>query len=716
MSSKEKGMEIDEEQAVRDEEFLKDLFDHDGIETPESLSADNIRMKLEQAAGNAAGEDAAGTDMNTCDISDKPVKKTIRKHIWWRYAGIAAAVCACLMAAISPVQDIWKAASEKELTEGVYGLTEFSSYREIEKVLDSLQMPVMIEEDAAESQESFEDGAVMEKGTMDMQTRSAAPGNAVSGTSGNDNTGHSDTYLQVENVDEADIVKCDDEYLYYVDSQNTNIIIRRAKNGKTEAVSKIKATEGQYFRDMFLNDDRLVTVSNYAAGYSKTAVTVYDIADRSKPEKISDYTQSGRSVSQRMVGDIVYLVTDRYAYGKEIPLCGSEGSEKKLEPGDICCVPHPVTPEYTIIGAVDISAGKELSHVTKAVLGGSQDIYSNGENLYVAGFTYLGRKMQRKESEDRFYQPDNWDAGTVVVKVRMADGNVSIDKSAVVRGWIDDQFSMDERNGEFRIATTSEDSHGVRTNNLYVLDKGLKMKGKVSGFAAGESIKAVRYVQDKAYVITYEETDPLFVIDLSDSRDPKIEGEVKIDGFSTLLVPLSGNRILGIGYGTRAVESWQEVSGLKFVIFDVSDPGKPKVVASNTMDGLYSSVQDDHRALVVLGEGEDARFILPCWQEYEEYGVDYDNDVIEDADAGGEDPENEKEGTETGSEWAEESTETVPDEEKTDRGRVLEISASDDVIRTIALNKTECNVDRCPVIGDYIYAVCDNDEVVSFRL
>ena len=147
------------------------------------------------------------------------------------------------------------------------------------------------------------------------------------------------------------------------------------------------------------------------------------------------------------------------------------------------------------------------------------------------------------------------------------------------------------------------------------------------------------------------------------------------------------------------------------MIFDISNPLKPEVVTSKTMDGVFSEVQDDHRGLVVLGEGEDARFVIPCWEEYEEYEVD-----SEETD---EDPE---EITEPPMEPEEAEDEIVEDDFDDDieddgyRGGALELSAADDKIDIIDYHRIEDSVTRCPVIRDYIYAICDNDKVVPFKL
>ena len=145
-------------------------------------------------------------------------------------------------------------------------------------------------------------------------------------------------------------------------------------------------------------------------------------------------------------------------------------------------------------------------------------------------------------------------------------------------------------------------------NNLYILDKNLKMTGSVTNFAVEESIKAVRYIGDTAYVITYEETDPLFVIDLKNPSKPKILGKVKISGFSTMLVPVDDNTILGIGYHTQDEDDDIDMEieeGMKLVLFDVSDKSRPKVLDTKIYKNCYSAVQDDPKALLVNFERND---------------------------------------------------------------------------------------------------------------
>ena len=192
---------------------------------------------------------------------------------------------------------------------------------------------------------------------------------------------------------------------------------------------------------------------------------------------------------------------------------------------------------------------------------------------------------------------------------------------------------MNERDGYFYIATTGQ-RDGMDVNNLFVLDKSLKETGKVTGFARDESIRAVRYIADKAYVITYEAIDPLFVIDLSDPAKPHIEGEVKIDGFSTLLVPVSKDTLLGIGYATGDNGYGGEfAAGLKLALFDISNPSEPKVIDSKEFENMNSPAQDTHLALTV--NSKEGWYAIPyeIYRYVEPEPLDGD-DVIEDSEEG----------------------------------------------------------------------------------
>ena len=128
-----------------------------------------------------------------------------------------------------------------------------------------------------------------------------------------------------------------------------------------------------------------------------------------------------------------------------------------------------------------------------------------------------------------------------ILKFELKDGKFVYKEQGEVKGQVENQFSMDEKDDNFRIATTTSEA-----NNLYILNDKLEEIGKIEGLAQGERIYSVRYMGDKAYVVTFKQTDPFWVIDLSDVKNPKVLGEVKLPGYSTYLHPYDETHVIGL--------------------------------------------------------------------------------------------------------------------------------------------------------------------------
>jgi len=172
---------------------------------------------------------------------------------------------------------------------------------------------------------------------------------------------------------------------------------------------------------------------------------------------------------------------------------------------------------------------------------------------------------------------------TVIHKVGINEGELEYRTQGEVTGHVLNQFSMDERNGYFRIATTksrqwsrySESSKSY--SNLYVLDQDLKQVGEVEKLAKGERIYSVRFMQDRAYMVTFKQIDPLFVIDLKDPEKPEVLGKLKIPGYSDYLHPYNQDLLIGLGRDTRANErGGVNRKGIKLSLFDVSNVSDPQ--------------------------------------------------------------------------------------------------------------------------------------------
>ena len=299
----------------------------------------------------------------------------------------------------------------------------------------------------------------------------------------------------------------------------------------------------------------------------------------------------------------MYLVTNQYANTEELQPCYKDtmaGEEqRKVNLSDIYYVEGEKGTQYLNIAAFNMNKEEEVN--IQSFLGMGQQIYANENNMYVTNTKYKMEETTNREiSSVTISNPT-----TQIYKFKMSNTNVEFKEFAEVEGSIINQFSMDETGGYFRIATTTLLKNNTTSNNLYVLDARLNKVGEITGIAKGERIYAVRFIGDKAYMVTYEQTDPLFVIDLSKASEPKILGELKIPGFSNYLHPYDENHLIGIGQDTEVLTNGNtRTSGLKISLFDVSDTSSPKEVSNLVIKGnsVYTQALYNHKALLFIRE------------------------------------------------------------------------------------------------------------------
>jgi inhibitor of cysteine peptidase len=185
---------------------------------------------------------------------------------------------------------------------------------------------------------------------------------------------------------------------------------------------------------------------------------------------------------------------------------------------------------------------------------------------------------------------------TGIVKIDL--DNLKVKANGEVPGYPLNQFSLDEYQGNLRIATTIGErtgsmywvSRGDSLNDVYVLDKDLKIKGSVQNLGETERVYSVRFVGDMGYVVTYRQIDPFYVLDLSQPSNPELKGELKIPGYSSYLHPITDDIILGIG---------KEGSKVKLSLFDVTDPSDPQEVSKYMLDEYWSEAVDNHHAFLL---------------------------------------------------------------------------------------------------------------------
>ena len=214
-------------------------------------------------------------------------------------------------------------------------------------------------------------------------------------------------------------------------------------------------------------------------------------------------------------------------------------------------------------------------------------------------------EMMRIQNElsnrvDKFYREHGRElANTGIVKVSLPQLEVSA--MGKVPGQLLNQYSMDEFDGNLRLATTSSgsfgwigglisgNSTGNSVSDVYVLDKNMSPLGAVQDLGKGERIYSVRFIGGSGYVVTYKQIDPFYVLDLSNPSKPELKGELKIPGYSSYLHPIDDHTILGLG---------QENGQVKLTLFDVSSPGDPQELATYKLNEYYSEAQNDPHAFL----------------------------------------------------------------------------------------------------------------------
>ena len=139
---------------------------------------------------------------------------------------------------------------------------------------------------------------------------------------------------------------------------------------------------------------------------------------------------------------------------------------------------------------------------------------------------------------------------TYINKFNLNEAEIRLQCKGEVKGNLNNQFSIDEYEGNLRVALYN--SEGSR---IVIFNNEMEKIGETEKLAEGEKMYSSRFLGNKAYLVTYKTIDPLFVIDLSNPEDPEVLGELKIPGYSTYLHPYDENHLIGIGMQTEEKEA-----------------------------------------------------------------------------------------------------------------------------------------------------------------
>lgn len=414
--------------------------------------------------------------------------------------------------------------------------------------------------------------------------------------------GYSETNVRQEGVDEADIVKTDGRYLYVLEDNSKEIAVVDTEGEKMEKAASISVEDRgdncSIFEFYVIPDKKKLALicgnvdsqfmldryPNYpdSGVQESTVVITYDIKDPRHPSEEGDVSQSGNYHSSRMADGYLYLfsewgpnMADHMEPRDYIPMINGENMKAE----DICLPPGREAYRYEVVTAIDLDNPQDVKD--------SIGLFSKGGQIYVS-------------NENIYYYEMEWEySGTVsncvttVRKVSYKDGELKAKVQGEFKGYLNDSFSIDEYKGNLRVVTTEGE-----TNSVYVLDKDLKKTGSIEGLAEDERVYSARFMGDVGYFVTFRETDPLFSVDLSDPKNPKIVGELKIPGFSDYLHFYGENRLLGIGMNVD--EGTQSTDGVKLSMFDISDKTDVKEMNTYVLDNVYNAdVSYDYKAALI---------------------------------------------------------------------------------------------------------------------
>lgn len=482
----------------------------------------------------------------------------------------------------------------------------------------------------------------------------------------------SQTTIQEEGVDEADVVKTDGEYLYIISNASGSGVLRVVRasppeqltatseiplegvgrniylhDGKVVALTETYGTfvynggtgiaiEPLPGPDVAVSSDALVetdtVIADVEAGVTdagfedvfddveyqrpRTIVTIVDVSTSENPAILSRTEFDGSPSASRMIDEVLHLVISNlqdYFYDV-LPMLGqpeldlrtvdttellprftrvdADGTERVESMVTWRDLYRPTDPDgFGLVTVVSLDVDNDAEFTAVGVVAQPGLVYSSLDALYLTDteYDFFG---DTRETTD-------------IYKFAYEDRGAQPRATGSVPGRILNQYSMSEYDGYLRVATTV--GRREPDNNLYVLAQSgitLEVVGSVEHIAPRETIKSARFVGDRGYVVTFEEMDPLFTLDLSDPTDPKVVGELEIPGFSTFIVPIDADHLLAVGQYIPDGElffGW----GVQLSIFDVTDfrnPQRTQNVVLGQEGGASSEALYNPKALTYFAE------------------------------------------------------------------------------------------------------------------
>jgi uncharacterized secreted protein with C-terminal beta-propeller domain len=472
---------------------------------------------------------------------------------------------------------------------------------------------------------------------------------------------YSGTNNQEQGVDEADFVKTDGYHVYVINGNRVHIFgVPAFGELVPESTVQIEGSPREMLVDRNTNRAAVFSTiwpNTLPEGHplraaatiagpgglvawrvnTITKLTIFDITDRTAPALVREVFVEGDYRAARLIADSVRMgawswlntPTVRSWYDGTLTIDANEALAKAavaaLHLSDIVPRLYERLPDgsfrsyqltdnrcQSFFRPTDSQARGVTSLLTIDLAASglaldAQHVITNSANLYAStDFLYLA-----ESAHDWWW---GWWNSTADDQTNIHAFDISRPDRAVyvgsgrVHGVVNNTFSLGEKDGFLRVATTTgwetrwwlpADQRPVTQSHVWVLAPAggrLARVGHVGGIAPGERIFAARFLGDQGYLVTFRQIDPLFTLDLSDPFAPRVVGEVQTPGVSTYLQAIENQRLLSIGFGIAGNEPWAVDVGL----FDVSDFEHPTLQAEQPLSPAsgwsWSPATYEHKA------------------------------------------------------------------------------------------------------------------------
>ena len=436
---------------------------------------------------------------------------------------------------------------------------------------------------------------------------------------------YSETYQQVEGINEADVIKTDGKFIYYMTDEYI-YVIDTAGNVLSKKPVCDYVNDGVY--EMYISDSRVICIYSdsryYASKVLKTYVKIYTVSDKGVLELETSYYQSGIYLSSRLIDNRLYLLSYSYLTDMKradinkpatyIPSYCVNGKTGYPDAGCVYINDTSTFEGYTFVTSFDITRNnRKIS--TAAVFGEKPVLYCSSDSIYLLSNYYDENYDENKKVfldlalSGYDYSSDS-KKKCAITRISIKDDSLSVAARTVIDGNASNQFYADQHEEYFRIVTDRDND-----NALYVFDMNLKKISSFKNIAANKSISSVSFDGNTAYISITQPSAPLYVIDISDPINPVFTTTSEASSSFSHLRSYAENLLLGFGY-----DIYEDTVRLSMI--SVNKNGVQEEIATKTLEetdltsNINSVAKTDHKYLLISAKKNIIAFPYNCFTKH----------------------------------------------------------------------------------------------------